>query len=120
MRTLTALADPTRFRIVEMLAAQGALSAGRISQQFNISAPAISQHLKVLREAELVRVEARAQMRFYLLNPKGLAEIERWAETMKMLWEARFGALETVLAQDVKKSIRPTPKRSRAHDPEKL
>ena len=57
MQGLTALADPTRQRIVEMLAA-GAMSSGDIARRFDISAPAISQHLRTLREARLVRVRA--------------------------------------------------------------
>jgi DNA-binding transcriptional ArsR family regulator len=62
MSTWLALADPTRRRIVEMLA-QGSLSSGEIAGHFEISAPAVSQHLKVLRDARLVRVRAEAQRR---------------------------------------------------------
>ena len=64
-----ALAEPTRRTIVEMLARNGPLSVTDISARFPISSPAISQHLKVLREAQVVLVEKRAQQRIYLLNP---------------------------------------------------
>jgi len=64
LQVLAALADPTRRRIVEMLA-QRELSAGEIAGRFEVSAPAISQHLKVLRDAQLVRVRAEAQRRIY-------------------------------------------------------
>ena len=77
MQGLTALADPTRQRIIEMLAA-GAMSSGDIARRFVISAPAISQHLKVLRGAKLVRVRAQAQKRFYELDPEGVAALADW------------------------------------------
>jgi DNA-binding transcriptional ArsR family regulator len=77
MYGLTALADPTRQRIVEMLAA-GAMSSGDIARRFEVSAPAISQHLKTLRDAKLVRVRARAQKRFYELDPEGVTALADW------------------------------------------
>ena len=61
MDTFTALAEPTRRNILEMLAANGNMPATSIYGHFKASPPAISQHLKVLREAKLVRVEKRAQ-----------------------------------------------------------
>ncbi len=70
MLALTALADPTRRQIVEMLA-DGERTAGDITRQFDISAPAISQHLKVLRQARLVSVRADAQRRIYTLDAPG-------------------------------------------------
>jgi DNA-binding transcriptional ArsR family regulator len=78
MQVLNAIADPTRQRIVEMLAARE-LSAGHIAGKFDMSAPAISQHLKVLREAKLVRVRADAQRRIYALDPEGLRRDGRMA-----------------------------------------
>jgi DNA-binding transcriptional ArsR family regulator len=77
MQGLTALADPTRQRIVEMLAA-GAMSSGDIARRFQISAPAISQHLKTLRDAKLVRVRPQAQKRFYELDPEGVTALADW------------------------------------------
>jgi len=77
MQGLTALADPTRQRIVEMLAT-GAMSSGDIARQFEVSAPAISQHLKTLRDAKLVRVRAQAQKRFYELDPEGITALVDW------------------------------------------
>ncbi len=69
MNGLTALADPTRQQIVKMLA-KGALSSGDIARRFDMTAPAVSQHLKTLRDAKLVKVRAEAQKRFYELDPK--------------------------------------------------
>jgi DNA-binding transcriptional ArsR family regulator len=96
MQGLTALADPTRRRIVEMLAA-GALSSGDIARRFEISAPAISQHLKTLREARLVRVRAQAQKRFYELDPEGITALADWVARIRGFWSEKLDALEEEL-----------------------
>jgi DNA-binding transcriptional ArsR family regulator len=96
MQGLTALADPTRQRIVEMLAA-GALSSGDIARRFKISAPAISQHLKTLREARLVRVRAQAQKRFYELDPEGITALADWVARIRGFWSEKLDALEEEL-----------------------
>jgi DNA-binding transcriptional ArsR family regulator len=93
MDALAALADPSRRRIVEMLA-QRELSAGEIAGRFATSAPAISQHLKVLREAQLVRVRAEAQRRIYELDPDGLSELHAWLGTIRQSWRGRLSASE--------------------------
>ena len=92
-----ALAEPTRRAIVELLAREGALSASDIGARFPISAPAVSQHLKVLREAGLVRVEKRAQQRIYRVNPEAMAVVETWAAAVRRQWERRFDALDALL-----------------------
>jgi len=97
MDIFSALAEPTRRTILEMLAKNGPLSATDIYDQFSVSSPAISQHLKVLREANLVRMEKRAQQRIYQLNPDAMFELEGWARQMTQLWNQRFDALEKVL-----------------------
>jgi DNA-binding transcriptional ArsR family regulator len=96
MQSLTALADPTRQRIVEMLAA-GAMSSGDIARRFNISAPAISQHLRTLREARLVRVRAQAQMRFYELDAEGVTALADWIARIRGFWSKKLDALEEEL-----------------------
>jgi DNA-binding transcriptional ArsR family regulator len=96
MQSLAALADPTRRRIVEMLAG-GELAAGTIADRFAISAPAISQHLKVLKDARLVRARILAQHRIYALDPTGFAEVERWLAGIRRFWEPRLDALERTL-----------------------
>jgi DNA-binding transcriptional ArsR family regulator len=96
MIAFAALADPTRRQIVEMLAA-GERSAGDIASQFDVSAPAISQHLKVLREARLVRVRAEAQRRIYALDEAGIGEIDAWLRNIRRFWRARLDALEDAL-----------------------
>jgi DNA-binding transcriptional ArsR family regulator len=97
MDKYSALADPTRRKIIELLARAGQLSATEISDQFPVSPQAISQHLKVLREAQLVQVEKRAQQRIYRLNPGTMLELENWTRQLRQLWNQRFDALEQVL-----------------------
>jgi DNA-binding transcriptional ArsR family regulator len=96
MQGLTALADPTRQRIVEMLA-KGALSSGDIASRFAMSAPAISQHLKTLREAKLVTVRPEAQRRIYELNEEGVGELAEWVNDLRKFWATKLDALEVEL-----------------------
>jgi DNA-binding transcriptional ArsR family regulator len=105
MLALNALADPTRQRIVEMLA-ERELSAGAITARFDVSAPAISQHLRVLREARLVRVRAEAQRRIYALDPAGFDELEEWMARVSRFWRDKLDALERALKEDDRKSQR--------------
>jgi len=96
MRSLNVLADPTRQRIVEMLAA-GSMSSGEIARRFAVSAPAISQHLRTLRDARLVRVRAQAQKRFYELDPAGVGELADWIARIRSFWSGKLDALEEEL-----------------------
>ena len=96
MDPLAAVADPTRRRIVELLG-RGERSAGELVEEFDVSAPAISQHLKALRDAGLVQVRADAQRRIYALDPAGLAEIDAWLESVRRFWSRRLDALEREL-----------------------
>lgn len=98
---LSALADPTRQHIVEMLAS-GALSSGEIADRFELSAPAISQHLKTLKTAKLVCVQVNAQKRIYSLNPEGMAEVADWVDRIRAFWNPRLDALEAALKKDGK------------------
>ena len=101
MNGLQALSDPTRQRIVEMLAS-GALSSGEIASRFELSPPAISQHLKTLRGAKLVSVRAEKQRRIYELNPEGVAELSDWVARIRAFWNPRLDALEEALKRDAK------------------
>jgi DNA-binding transcriptional ArsR family regulator len=96
MRPLSALADPTRQRIVEMLG-KGELSSGEIADHFAITAPAISQHLKVLKAAHLVRVRVEAQRRIYCLDPMGFAELDQWLTKIAEFWHGKLNLLEDQL-----------------------
>ena len=99
MDQFVALADPTRRQIIELLAEHGELSASDISRGFAMSAPAISQHLKALREAKLVLMEKRAQQRIYRLNPDAMLELEVWIHRLTLRWNERFAALDAVLEE---------------------
>jgi DNA-binding transcriptional ArsR family regulator len=99
MQTFHVLADPTRRRIVELLAT-GDMGAGDIHGHFRMTGPAVSQHLKVLRDAHLVRVKADAQRRVYSLDPHGLDELEEWLLGIRKFWTQRLDALERALVAE--------------------
>lgn len=99
MQSLAAIADPTRRRIVELLA-ERERSAGELVEEFDLSAPAISQHLNVLREAGLVVTRAEGQSRIQTLNPDGLDEVGAWLEKTRAFWSRRLDALERELKAD--------------------
>ncbi|MFI7700774.1 metalloregulator ArsR/SmtB family transcription factor [Nonomuraea sp. NPDC049480] len=91
-----AIADPVRRQILVMLR-DGRLSAGEVAERFPISRPAVSRHLRVLRESGLVRVELIGRQRFYMLDPEQFTELIAWlAQFIRPSgWEHRFDALET-------------------------
>jgi DNA-binding transcriptional ArsR family regulator len=91
MNVFQALADPTRRAILAMLA-PGECSAGEIGAAFNITSPAISQHLKALRGARLVRVRVEAQRRIYRLDAEGLDEVKKWLFGLHRVWGGRAAA----------------------------
>jgi DNA-binding transcriptional ArsR family regulator len=99
MAPFAALADPTRRRIVEMLA-DGPLCAGEIAGEFTMSAPAVSQHLKVLREAKLVRMQRQAQRRIYELDRDGVDELSVWIGNIRGFWSRKLDSLEEALTAD--------------------
>ena len=103
-----ALAEPTRLDIIELLASSGQLSATDIFDKFALSAPAISQHLRVLREANFVRVEKRAQQRIYQINPDAMSEIEQWVQKTTKNWNSRFNTLDKILEAEKRKLHRST------------
>jgi len=111
---LAALADPVRREIVELLAA-GDVTAGVIADRFPVSRPAVSRHLRVLREAGLVRSHVRGQQRVYALERSAFAELDRWLERFRPLPRgpaARLDALDTELRRERRK------RRSRAPEGE--
>ena len=96
MDTFTALADPTRRSIIESLAT-GETSFGELADKFEMSRPAVSQHLKVLREAGIVTSRADAQRRIYRLNESGFEELEAWLSQVRRFWNQRLDKLERLL-----------------------
>ena len=96
MQSLLAIADPTRRRIIELLAVRER-TAGELVKEFDMSAPAISQHLNVLREAGLVTTRAEGQSRIQALNPEGFDDIEAWLQKTRSMWSRHLDALEREL-----------------------
>jgi DNA-binding transcriptional ArsR family regulator len=106
MDMFVALADPTRRTILEILASSGELSATAIYEKFPMSPQAVSQHLKVLREAKLVEMEKRAQKHLYRLNQETLSQFEVWVKQMQQKWEERFAALDAVIESEKQKLVK--------------
>ena len=98
MHAFDVLGDPVRRRIVEALA-DGELAAGeiatRVQEEFGISAPAVSQHLRVLREHGFATVRAQGTRRLYALDARPLAELDAWLHPYRGLWAQRLDALDT-------------------------
>lgn len=102
MQAFAALADPTRRRIVDLLA-KGERSAGDVGRHFTLTQPAVSQHLRALRDAGLVRVRNDAQRRMYSLDVKGLAEIDKWLSRYRAFWTKHLDKLERALHDEDKR-----------------
>src|SRR5450755_4381337 len=105
MQSLLAIADPTRRRIVELLAVRER-TAGELVDEFDMSAPAISQHLNVLREAGIVTTRAEGQSRIQSLNPDGFDDLEDWLEKTRSVWSNRLDALERELRAEDERNER--------------
>ena len=95
--TFAALGDPVRFSIVERLLDRGSLSAGQLQDVADISAPAISRHLKVLREAGIVTRTTDKQRRIYSINPAAVRQINQWTIDHATFWAGSLDRLEIAL-----------------------
>jgi DNA-binding transcriptional ArsR family regulator len=98
MDTFTALSDPTRRKIIESLAV-AETSFGELADKFEMSRPAVSQHLKVLREAGIVTARVDAQRRIYRLDDDCLEEVEEWLGKVRNFWSRRLDKLEQLLGE---------------------
>lgn len=92
-RVFSALADPTRREILTLLS-RGSASVGEVAAPFSISAPAISQHLRVLENAGLIHRTTDAQRRKLTLTPEPLNEVTTWVQDQRQQWNLRLDALE--------------------------
>jgi DNA-binding transcriptional ArsR family regulator len=90
MEAAAAIADPIRRRVLELVRDRE-LPAGELAGQFDVSRPAVSRHLRVLREAGLVRERREGRQRFYRADPAPLAELREWLERY---WDDRLAALK--------------------------
>jgi len=91
-----AVADPTR-RAIILLIAVNAMTPNAIAEHFNTSRQAVSKHLKILTECQLVRQEQSGREIYYDLNGTKMKEIDKWLEEFKKIWETRFNQLDEVL-----------------------
>jgi DNA-binding transcriptional ArsR family regulator len=97
---LSAVADPIRREIVERLARRP-MAVGELAAGFQVSRPAVSQHLKILKEAKLVRDRAEGTRRIYCIDPAGLGEIRGWLDRF---WDESLAAFARAAEQDEEKS----------------
>lgn len=93
-----AIADPTR-RAIIMLLTIGAMTPNAIAEHFNSSRQAVSKHLQILTECEIVKQEQQGREIHYHLNAHKIKDIEKWLEQFKQLMSKRFDQLDTVLKQ---------------------
>ncbi|GAA2602357.1 metalloregulator ArsR/SmtB family transcription factor [Winogradskya consettensis] len=102
MHAFDILGDPVRRRILELLA-DGEQSAGEVGkvvqEEFGISQPGVSQHLKVLRESGFTTVRAEGTRRLYAVDPAPLEEVDRWLDRYRGFWAPRLDALATEIAR---------------------
>ena len=102
MHAFDILGDPTRRRILQLLA-DGELSAGAITEvihgEFGISQAAVSQHLRVLRESGFARVRTAGTRRLYAVEPDPLREVDAWLDDFRGMWDQPMDALATELAR---------------------
>ena len=91
-----AIADPTRRAILALIAMQ-ALTPNAMAEKFDMSRQAVSKHIKVLQECELVKPEQSGREIYYHFNPKKMKEIDNWLQPFRKIWEDRFDRLDNVL-----------------------
>jgi len=113
MHALDMLGDPVRRRILELLA-DGERAAGAVGEviqsEFGISQPAVSQHLRVLREAGFTRVRAEGTRRLYAVEPAALHEADVWLDHFRGYWNQHLDALGTELARSRRPANAPAPR----------
>jgi DNA-binding transcriptional ArsR family regulator len=111
MHAFDVLGDPVRRRILELLA-DGELTSGAVTatiqREFGITQPAVSQHLKVLRESGFVTVRAQGTRRLYTVDIAPLREIDHWLDRFRAFWDQRLDALATELARGRRARRTPT------------
>ena len=105
-----AIADPTRRQIIQLIAAQS-LNLNAIAEKFEVSRPAISQHIKILTECGLIVIKKQGRERLCEASLQPLDEVAAWAEQYRKLWAGRFDALDKLLLEMQAKK-KPVKKRS--------
>jgi len=97
-----AIADPTRRAILALIAIQ-ALTPNAMSEKFDMSRQAVSKHIKVLQECELIKPEHSGREIYYHFNPKKMQEFDHWLAQFRKMWETQFNQLDNVLSTIKKK-----------------
>jgi DNA-binding transcriptional ArsR family regulator len=110
MATLRALAEPTRFHIIEFLR-HGPRPVGDLVRRLRLRQPQVSKHLRVLSAAGLVDVRVDAQRRIYALRPEPLQELDVWLEKYRRIWEGNFQRLDGLLDELKAAETKPQPKK---------
>ncbi|HEY7098423.1 MAG TPA: metalloregulator ArsR/SmtB family transcription factor [Terriglobales bacterium] len=100
-----ALADPTRRAVLDLLR-KGSQPAGRIAQEFPISRPAISKHLRLLRRAHLVEQRREGRNRVYQLNPAPLQAVDAWLESYRVFWQTSLTNLKVFVEEAYERETR--------------
>ena len=95
----SALANPVRRDILVHLR-RGPRKVSDLASNFDLGRPAVSEHLQVLRKAQLVREEPRGRERYYHLDPRPLTEVEKWIDGFERYWKQRLGDLEQLLDEE--------------------
>jgi DNA-binding transcriptional ArsR family regulator len=93
-----AIADPTRRAILTLIALQ-AMTPNALAEHFDSSRQAVSKHIKILTECELLKQEQNGREIYYHFNPKKMKEVDKWLQQFRRLWEERFNNLDNVLKQ---------------------
>jgi len=91
-----AVADPTRRAIITLIAIQ-AMTPNAIAEHFDTSRQAVSKHLRILQECELIRAEPQGREIYYQLEIEKMKEIDKWLEQFRKIWETRFSQLDDLL-----------------------
>ena len=99
-QTFAALSDRTRLTLVEHMMAHGEQPAGELTKLVDMTAPAVSRHLKVLRTAGLIRQRAEGTHRYYSVRPEALRSISDWTISHEDFWRGSLARLDTLLAID--------------------
>lgn len=98
-----AIADPSRRAILSLLALS-AMTPNAIAEHFNSSRQAISKHIQILNECELINKQQTGREIYYHFNPQKMKEVDTWITQFRSLWESRFGQLENLLAKQKQNS----------------
>jgi DNA-binding transcriptional ArsR family regulator len=92
-----AISDPTRRAILTLIAIQ-ALTPNAMAEKFDMSRQAVSKHIKVLQECELIKAEQSGREIYYHFNPERMQELDKWLAQFRETWENRFSQLDTILS----------------------